>query len=232
MKSPAAGWPQAILFDLDGTLIDSAPDITEAVNVLLRRHAFEPLTLEAVRAMIGHGIGKLVERAFAARGRSLEGAVLAERTDEMMAIYGDHLTVLTKEMPGAGGLLAAAKAAGARTAIVTNKPEGFTRRIVEALGWSGMVDGVVGGDTGPPRKPAPDMLLHACAQIGVPPQDTVMVGDSPADIDAARAAAIRSIAVRGGYTEVPADDLGADTVVDSLEAVSAWLTGTAERRAI
>ncbi len=210
------GWPQVILFDLDGTLIDSAPDIAVATNILLAGHGHPPLTLAEVRSMIGNGIAKLVERAFAARGEMLEGEGMHKRADAMMAIYANHLTTETRLMPGAAEMVAAYHKARVRIGVVTNKPEGFTRTILAHFGLDAVVDVVVGGDTGPARKPAPDMLLHALEQVGFTASRALMVGDSPADIDAAKAANMASVAVHGGYTNVPADKLGATIIVDTL----------------
>ena len=215
------GWPQVILFDLDGTLIDSAPDIAAAVNRLLAEDGHASLTLDEVRSMIGNGVKKLVERAYAARGITLEGAALEETTNRMMAIYGDHLTVETVLLPGAAEILAAYHKARVKLGVVTNKPEAFTRTILEHFGLSEIVDVVVGGDTGPERKPAPDMLNHALAQTGFTASRALMVGDSPADIGAAKAAFMASVAVRGGYTNVPVEELGADIVIDSLSELPA-----------
>ena len=210
------GWPQVILFDLDGTLVDSAPDIRTAVNRLLGEHGHDPLTLDEVRTMIGHGIRKLVERAFLARGVALADASLGAETEMMMAFYADHLTVETVLMPGAAEMIAAYHGARVKIGVVTNKPEGLSREILTHFGLAGQVDVVVGGDTGPARKPAPDMLIHAVRSAGFGPTRALMVGDSPADIDAAKGAGMASIAVRGGYTNVPADALGAHDVIDSL----------------
>ncbi|HMQ56950.1 MAG TPA: phosphoglycolate phosphatase [Rhizobiaceae bacterium] len=210
------GWPQAVLFDLDGTLIDSAPDIAAAVNELLAAHGLPAQSLDAVRAMIGNGVRKLVERAFAAAGAPLEEAALEARHEEMMAIYGRHLVNLTVMLPGATEIVTAYHRARVKTGVVTNKPEGFTRTILDHFGLSGSVDVVVGGDTGPARKPAPDMLLHALSQVGLHPGRSLMVGDSAADVGAARAAGMAVIVVRGGYTATPADELGADLVIDTL----------------
>lgn len=213
------GWPQAVLFDLDGTLIDSVPDLTSAVNDLLETESHEPLTQDEVRRMIGHGVRKLVERAFAARDIALEGEALDAMTDRMMTIYGRCLTIETTLMPGAEQLVTAYARAGVKIGVVTNKPEAFSRAIIEHFGLGDSVHVIVGGDTGPARKPAPDMLRHALEQIGVGAHRALMVGDSPADIDAAKAVPMASIAVRGGYTTVPADELGADIVIDSLNEV-------------
>lgn len=210
------GWPQAVLFDLDGTLIDSVPDIATAVNELLATETLNALTVDEVRAMIGNGVRKLVERAFAARRIMMEGEGLEAMTGRMMGIYERHLTVDTTLMPGAREIVTAYARAGVRIAVVTNKPEGFSRAILDHFDLGSSVHAVVGGDTGLARKPAPDMLQFALEQIGIGAHRALMVGDSPADIEAAKAVPMASIAVRGGYTTVPADKLGADVTVDSL----------------
>lgn len=210
------GWPQALLFDLDGTLIDSAADIAAATNRLLASEQHSPLEVAEVRSMIGNGVGKLVERAFAARGVRLEGEAHVSMTARMMGFYADHLTGHTTLLGGAAEMLEAYHGAGVRNAIVTNKPEAFTRTILDHFGLSRFVAVVVGGDTGPARKPAPDMLLHAASEAGIRPDRAIMVGDSAADIGAAKAAGMASVAVRGGYTAVPAEELGADAVIATL----------------
>jgi len=210
------GWPQAILFDLDGTLIDSVPDIAAAVNELLSQDALAAQSVDAVRGMIGNGVKKLVERAYAASGRPVEGEALDATTDRMMGIYGKHLTRDTVAMPGALEMVAAYHRAGVKIGVVTNKPEAFTHEILKHFGLDEQVAAVVGGDTGPARKPEPDMLHHALSAMGVSASRALMVGDSPADIGAAKAAFMASVAVRGGYTNVPADELGADRVISSL----------------
>lgn len=212
----ASGWPRAILFDLDGTLVDSVPDIATSANLLLATENLPPLTVDEVRGMIGNGIAKLVERAFDARGVSLKGDAQTAMTARMMEIYKDHLTIETVLMDGAEHILRAYARVGVRLAVVTNKPEALSREILEHFDLGEAVSVIVGGDTGPVRKPAPDMLLHALAELGVTASQALMVGDSPADIDAAKAAAMASVAIRGGYTRVPADELGADVVIDGL----------------
>ncbi|WP_245304209.1 phosphoglycolate phosphatase [Hoeflea olei] len=224
-SSPGRGvnWPRALLFDLDGTLIDSVPDLANAVNELLAGDALPPQSLDAVRAMIGNGVRKLVERAYRAAGQALDSHALDAATDRMMGIYGRHLTNRTVLMPGAREMVVAYHMAGVRIAVVTNKPEAFTREILSHFGLQSHVHAVVGGDTGPARKPAPDMLLHALKQLRTGTGNAVMVGDSPADIDAAKAAGIAGFAVRGGYTTVPVDNLGADRVISSLMELPAAL---------
>ena len=215
------GWPQVILFDLDGTLIDSVPDLRSSVNMLLGEDGHPPLTLDQVRSMIGNGVRKLVERAYAASGVTLEGEALDAATDRMMAVYGGRLTAETTLMPGAAEIISAYHRARVKLGVVTNKPEAASRTILDHFGLSEIIDVVVGGDTGPERKPAPDMLNHALAQTGFTASRALMVGDSPADIGAAKAAFMASVAVRGGYTNVPVEDLGADIVIDSLSELPA-----------
>ena len=214
-----AVWPKVILFDLDGTLIDSAPDIRASTNILLAKGGHAELSLDEVRSMIGNGVKKLVQRAFAARDVALDDAELNATTDSMMKIYGDHLVVHTVLMPHADRLIRSYHAMGTKLGIVTNKPEGFSSQIVDHFALSDMIDIKVGGDTGPDRKPAPDMLFYALKQLGLDVSQALFVGDSPADIDAARAAGMTNIAVRGGYTNVPVEELGADMVIDSLNAL-------------
>lgn len=217
-KNPGdrCGWPQAILFDLDGTLVDSIPDLTTSINALFATEALSPLSHDNVRAMVGNGIAKLVERAFKARDIALDGEALAAMTERMMAIYQDHLTDETRLMDGADDILRAYAKVGVKLAVVTNKPEDFARRILERLGLAEVVHAVVGGDTCPTRKPEPEMLLHALSELGWHASRAVMVGDSLADINAAKAAFVASVVVRGGYTTVPVDQLGADVVIDNL----------------
>jgi phosphoglycolate phosphatase len=212
-----AAWPRAVLFDLDGTLIDSAPDIAAAVNELLGRHRLGPLRLDQVVSMIGNGTRKLTERAFAATSGPLSPDQLDQRYAEMLEIYGRHLTGVTTLLPGAAELVAALRQQGARLGIVTNKPQRFIETILDHFGLAGDFEVVIGSDAGVTPKPAPDMLLAAMEKLGAGPRDTVMVGDSASDVDSARAAGVASVLRRGGYTHTPAEKLGADIVVDRLD---------------
>ena len=210
------GWPQAILFDLDGTLIDSAPDIAAAANALIAEHGRKPLSVPAVRDMIGDGIRKLVDRAFAASGEAVAGEALDAAFHRMMELYGDHLTILTKPNAGALAIVEAYAKARVKIAVVTNKPQPFTERILEHFGFAPFVDTAVGGEAGFAKKPAPDMLLEACKRLGVSPSRALMVGDSIADVASARAAHIPVVLVEDGYSREPLSSLGADGVMKSF----------------
>jgi phosphoglycolate phosphatase len=226
MSGPFAPAPglRLVLFDLDGTLVDSAPDIAVAVNLLMARHEMARHSLEAVRGMIGDGIEALVRRAFAANGAEFDGEALAARHQEMLAIYAAHLVDLTTVRTGAADAVRASRACGLATGVVTNKAERFSRTILDAFGLLGDLDLVIGGDSGFARKPAPDMLLAACRSVGCQPDAALLIGDSAADLRSARAAGMPCILVRGGYSATPVDELGADWVIaepgEFLDALS------------
>ena len=173
--------------------------------------------------MIGNGVEKLVERAIAASGEPVAAAALEREQMAMIDIYAKHLTGLTVLMPGAREALDALHGDGILLGLVTNKPQRFIETVLDHFDLSPLFDVVIGGDAGVAKKPAPDMLLAAAEQFGVAPGDAVMVGDSAADVDAARAAGIAAVIVRGGYTNVPAEQLGADIVIDDMSGLAAAL---------
>ncbi|MDZ5695819.1 phosphoglycolate phosphatase [Chelativorans sp. M5D2P16] len=217
------GQPRAVLFDLDGTLIDSAPDITAAANELLELYGLPPLTLTQVRSMIGEGVKKLVERAFAASGVPLSQDRLEEANRAMAGIYARHLTGLTELMPGAAETLAQLHASGIRLGLVTNKPQLAARSILLHFHLAERFGAIVGGDAVVRGKPSPDPLLFALEQLGVPPEEALMVGDSATDVAAARAAGVPVVVMRGGYTRVPVEELDADLVCEGLADLPAAL---------
>jgi len=220
-----APFPRAILFDLDGTLIDSAPDITAAVNELLASRQLAPLTVPRVTTMIGNGVPKLVERAFAAAGMPLIGGALEEATRDMAPIYNRHLTYLTRLMPGTRETLAHFHMSGMAMGVVSNKPQVASREILLHFGLTDALGAIVGGDAVSQKKPAPDALLLALERLRIDVENALMVGDSAADVGAARAAGMPVVLVRGGYTQVPVEELGADLICDSLGDLPLALRG-------
>ncbi|MFI0848640.1 phosphoglycolate phosphatase [Mesorhizobium sp. IMUNJ 23232] len=216
--------PKAILFDLDGTLVDSAPDIAAAVNELLAASHLPPLLVVQVTAMIGGGVRKLVERAFAASGAPLLGAALDQAERDMAPIYLRHLTQLTRLLPGAREAIVHFHGARIPMAVATNKPQVAARTILLHFGLFERLGALVGGDAVTAKKPAPDALLLALERLGVGPQDALMVGDSISDVRAARAAGMPVALIRGGYTETPVEQLGADLVCGSLFDLPAALS--------
>lgn len=208
---------RSIVFDLDGTLIDSAPDLRRAVNRLLASEGRAPVDLDAVTGMIGDGAQKLVERAFAATGGGLDRYDLAELTARFLAFYEGHATKLTLPYPGVVETLQRLRSAGLTLGICTNKPEAPTREILRGLDLDGYFAAVFGGDSlDGVRKPDPRLLLAVLDALGYEPGEAVMVGDNANDVAVARAAGVPIILRAGGYTRTPAADLGADDVIVSF----------------
>lgn len=226
----AAGWPKAVLFDLDGTLVDSAPDIHAALNEVLASYGEPPFTLEAVTGFVGGGVPKLIERAYAGLGKELDPATLDRIVDRFLKIYEPRATELTTLAAGASDVTRHFTEAGIPIGVVTNKPEAATREILAHFGLLDLMDVIVGGDAGPEKKPAPGLLLLACERLGLEVGDVAFVGDSENDVDAGLAAGMTILAVRGGYTAKPAESLGADALVDRLDEVPAALASLAEMR--
>ena len=196
--------PSAILFDLDGTLLDTAGDIALALSRAFADHGHQGPPPAAVRQMIGKGAPVLVERAVAAQGLDLAPAGQAALLERFFHHYG-RLQELdecaAQPYPGAPEALVALHAAGLPLGVVTNKYHRFATGLLQRLDLAGYLRVVVGGDTCERRKPDPMPLLHACAQLGVAPSTALMVGDSSNDVDAARAAGMPVVLVPYGYTE-------------------------------
>ena len=219
---------KAILFDLDGTLVDSAEDLRDALNALLLEQGLAPLDLAAVKGMVGDGVGKLVERGLAARGGDCER--LAAHIARFMALYAPNAARRTRPYPGVHEVLAVLQARGLHLAVVTNKPRAVTMAILEALGLTPFFDAVVGGDTVGQRKPDPAPLLHAMQALGAAPAETLMVGDNAHDVAGARAAGVAVAVAAHGYSAVPATELGADRVLDGFAGLPALVSGRAPIR--
>lgn len=207
-----------ILFDLDGTLADTALDLTATMNVLLARHGREEVPHHAVRDMVGGGARKIMERGFAYTGAPASDALLDQVFEEFLDHYGQHLADHTRVFDGLMPALEEIAQRGYRLGVVTNKVEHLSREVLGLLDLARFFGVVIGGDTLPVRKPDPAPLLEAIARLGGDPAHAVMVGDSPFDIDAARAASIPSIAVSFGYTHVPPAEMGADVLIDHYDA--------------
>ncbi|SJZ68489.1 phosphoglycolate phosphatase [Consotaella salsifontis] len=223
-------WPRAALFDLDGTLVDSAPDLHEALNETLASYGEPPFTYEAVVKMIGAGVPKLIQRAYAGLGKTIDKATRDKVVKRFLAIYGPRATRLTTLNPGAAEATRALSQAGYRLAVVTNKNEAETETVLGHFGLGKLMDAVVGGDSGPPKKPHPGMLLLACERLGLSPEDAVFIGDGENDVEAAKAAGMPVIIVRGGYGLVPTEKLGATRVIDRLDELPAVLDEMAATR--
>jgi phosphoglycolate phosphatase len=212
-----------VILDLDGTLIDSAPDLREAANHVLAAAGRTPLDLPTVTRFIGDGVRKLVERAFAATGPALDEAALDRVTADFTARYEAAASVLTRPYPGVPDTLARLRAAGLRLAVCTNKPAAAAGLVLRELGLAPLIDAVSGGDAVARRKPHPDHVRDALARIGGTPREAAMVGDSEPDIAAGKAAGLVTVAVTYGYARVAPAALGADRLIDRFGALEAAL---------
>lgn len=214
----------ALIFDFDGTLIDSAPDIALGLNRLLVQEGRRELSLADVHGMIGDGAARLVEQAFAATGAALSPDELGPMTARYLAIYGALPVDRGCLYPGVVETLTALKNAGHRLGLCTNKPAGISHDLLRALGMDGLFDAVAGGDSVARKKPHPDPLLFVMHHLGVDASGAVMVGDNANDVAAARGAGVPVVAVAYGYPRMPLAALGADLIIDSFADLPAALS--------
>jgi phosphoglycolate phosphatase len=204
-----------LLFDLDGTLVDSLPDLTNALNEVLCERGRDPLPPSEVKPMIGDGMPMLLARGFAARGGdATEAASMQLRFAE---IYEGSATNLSRPYPGVPETLAALRARGYRTAVATNKPQHATATVLQGMGLYGLFDGYAGGDRFAVRKPDPGHLLNLIDALGGNPARAAMIGDSENDALSARAAKLPLILLRYGYARIDPARLGADLVLDRFD---------------
>ncbi|HEY4134349.1 MAG TPA: HAD-IA family hydrolase [Alphaproteobacteria bacterium] len=214
---------RAIIFDLDGTLIDSAIELTAAVNGGLAHYKLPLVTVSQVKTMIGDGAMALTERAFAASGRRLNGAALAEALEVVRVEYTSQPP--SGFYPGARETLERLAAMGLPLAVCTNKPEKAAKRILGQLGATQLFRAIAGGDTFATKKPDPGPLQALMEQLGTSADETIMVGDGANDVIAGRIAGLFTVAVSYGYSNTPPKELGADCLVDSLEELFTVLAG-------
>jgi len=195
--------PAVVLFDLDGTLVDSAPDLAVAANRVLADHGRPPVAYARLRQVVSKGGRAMLAVSFPDFSEAQREPLLPV----FLRYYGQALAQESTLFDGVEELLAALDARGVRWGIVTNKPEGLARGVVEGFGWRQRCAVLVGGDTLPTRKPDPAPLLHACSALGVAPGDALYVGDDLRDVQAARAAAMPCVAALWGYREDGDDPL-------------------------
>lgn len=214
---------RAVLFDLDGTLADTAPDLVAAVNRLRVEEGRTPLPDAALRPLVSKGGRALLARAFA----DLDADAREPLLPRFLAAYAEALAVHTRPFAGIDALLAAIEARGWPWGIVTNKPEALARGVVGGLGWSMRSSVLVGGDTLPVRKPAPEPLWLAAERLGIAPAHCLYVGDDARDIDAAQAAGMPCVAALWGYREAHEDPRAwlALAHCADVAALGDWLAG-------
>lgn len=205
-----------LLLDLDGTLVDTVPDLAAALNRLMASRALPPFTWPETAAMVGDGVAKLVERAFAARGLVPDAAAVAD----FSADYAAHAAVASRLFPGVAETLAALVGEGWLLAVCTNKPEGAARALLDAMGLTRLLAAIGGGDSFPVRKPDPAHLLATLRLAGGAVERAVMAGDHANDVAAARGAGLPCIFAAWGYGP-PAMAEGATAVAEDVPAMAA-----------
>jgi phosphoglycolate phosphatase len=209
----------ALIFDLDGTLADTSPDLLGATNAVLAARGRNALDLAHLRHMVGFGARALIVQAMEASGAPATEAEMPALVEIFLAHYRDHIADGSRLFPGVAQTLAGLKAGGARLAVLTNKPQELTDPLLPLLGLSGLFDAVYGAGRKPYTKPDPrifhDVLedLKAAGWSGGP---SVMIGDSITDLNTARAAGAPCVLVSFGFTPVPARELGGDAVIDDF----------------
>ena len=221
--------PPIAVFDLDGTLAETAGDLIGTLNVILRREGLQALPLDAARDMIGAGAKALIQRGFTTAGEPLSTERLEALFGDFVAHYGDHICDHSHLFPGVPEALDALRSRGFLLAVCTNKYEGQAVRLLGLLGIADRFAAICGRETFPYFKPDPRHITLTIERAGGDPARAVMVGDSRADIDAAKAAGIPVVAVPFGYTDLPVTELGPDRVIAHFDelggAVSALVPG-------
>src|SRR5580692_9010407 len=220
---------RTVVFDLDGTLVDTAPDLISALNFVLEREGLAPVPLHAARNMIGAGARKLIERGLELEGRSMSADEVSRLTGDFIDHYAAHIADASRPFEGLESALDDLSARGCRFAVCTNKLEWLSKLLLDQLGLSARFSAICGADTFGVSKPDPAILKQTIARAGGELSSTVMVGDAGPDIGVARRAGVPVIGVTFGYTDVPIADLKPDRVIHhmselkaAVESLMAW----------
>jgi phosphoglycolate phosphatase len=208
-----------VVFDLDGTLVDSAPDLVATLNIVFARIGLPPVAYDAARNMVGGGARAMIVRGLKAEGRTLDVAEVDRLVSDFIDHYSVHIADRSRPFPGLEATLDALAARGCRFAVCTNKLEWLAVRLLDALALSARFAAICGGDTFGLQKPDPELLRRTIARAGGDADWAVMVGDSITDIATARGAGVPVVAVDYGYSQTPVTELGADRVVSALSAL-------------
>lgn len=214
---------RAVIFDLDGTLVDSAPDLHAAALKMLAERGHPAIALDQVQSFIGNGVPKLVARCLAAVGETVTGGGRQRAVERFLAHYAAAPVDLTRPYPGVKDLLANLRARGVPMGICTNKPETLSHQVLEGLDLRRYFAVVVGGDTFPVIKPDPTPLLHCAESLAAPIARTLFVGDAETDAATARAAGAPLALYSGGYRKSPIARLKPDFAFDHFSELAEYL---------
>jgi phosphoglycolate phosphatase len=212
---------RTVVFDLDGTLVDTAPDLINALNYILVREGMPPVPLDSARTMIGAGARRLLERGLELDGRAIEPEDINRLTVDFIDYYAAHIADVSRPFEGLEGALNELAALGCRFAVCTNKLEWLSKLLLDRLGLSARFSAICGADTFGVSKPDPTILRQTIARAGGELSSTVMVGDAGPDIGVARRAGVPVIGVTFGYTEVPIADLKPDLLIHHMKELPA-----------
>jgi phosphoglycolate phosphatase len=210
-----------VVFDLDGTLVDTAPDLINALNFVLNREGLPPVPLHSARNMIGAGARKLIERGLELDGRAASPEDITRLTGDFIDYYAAHIADVSRPFEGLEGALDDLAARGFRFAVCTNKLEWLSKLLLDQLGLSFRFSAICGADTFGVAKPDPAILRQTIARAGGELASAIMVGDAGPDIGVARRAGVPVIGVEFGYTEVPIADLKPDRLIGHMSQLPA-----------
>jgi phosphoglycolate phosphatase len=210
-----------IVFDLDGTLVDTAPDLINALNHVLGREGLPPVPLHSARNMIGAGARKLIERGLELEGRAMSVEEVTRLTGDFIDYYAANIADASRPFEGLESALDELGTRGFRFAVCTNKLEWLSKRLLDQLGLSSRFAAICGADTFGVSKPDPAILRQTVARAGGQMSSAIMVGDAGPDIGVARRAGIPVIGVEFGYTEVPIADLKPDRLIGHMRDLPA-----------
>ena len=214
-----------VVFDLDGTLVDTAPDLINALNFVLGREGLPPVPLHSARNMIGAGARKLLERGLELDGRTVSLAELDRLTGDFISHYAEHIADASRPFDGLEAALDDLESGGYRFAVCTNKLEWLSRRLLDRLDLSRRFLAICGADTFGVSKPDPAILRQTVARAGGELKSAIMVGDAGPDVGVARRAGVPVICVSFGYTEVPVADLKPDRIIDHISELRRAIEG-------
>jgi len=212
---------RTVVFDLDGTLVDTAPDLINALNFVLGREGLPPVPLLSARNMIGAGARRLIERGLELEGRAASAADIARLTDDFIAHYAEHIADLSRPYDGLEKALDDLGTRGYRFAVCTNKLEWLSKLLLDRLGLSSRFSAICGADTFGISKPDPGILRQTVARAGGQISSALMVGDAGPDIGVARRAGIPVVGVTFGYAEVPIAELKPDRLIHHMNELPA-----------
>ena len=221
---------RTVVFDLDGTLVDTAPDLISALNHVLDREGLPPVPLHAARNMIGAGARRLLERGLELEGRSVESMDINRLTSDFIDHYAAHIADFSRPFEGLESALDDLETRGYRFAVCTNKLEWLSKLLLDRLGLSARFSAICGADTFGVSKPDPAILRQTVARAGGQLSSAIMVGDAGPDIGVARRAGIPVIGVEFGYTEVPIADLKPDLLIGHMRQLPVAVATVAASR--